>query len=77
MQVSPTAVEVMRDPALFGPLFAAPSWRRWVLVCAVIFGLTDGLTAEDLDDLRRLTRRTRVPETQAREAWLVVGRRAG
>ena len=70
-------LHVMRDPQLFGTVFADPSWRAWRLCAAVIFGLTDGLTPGEHALITRCLGARTLPTQQVREAWLVCGRRAG
>ena len=74
---SVSILHVMRDPQLFGTVFADPSWRAWRLCAAVIFGLTDGLTPDDHALITRCLGARTLPTQQVREAWLVCGRRAG
>jgi len=71
-----TITEALRDPALFAPWFQpAASWAPWFSFLRALFGLP--LDAEGLDIYRRHTGRQTAPTSQAREAWLVVGRRGG
>ena len=70
-------LHVMRDPQLFGTVFADPSWRAWRLCAAVIFGLTDGLTPGEHALITRCLGARTLPTQQVREAWLVCGRRGG
>lgn len=67
-------------PRVFGPLFSAPSWEPWHTALSVLDGHGSELPSE-----RQAWARERLgfapgaalPETPAREAWLVCGRRAG
>lgn len=68
-------LDVMAHPALFGPIFAGPTWDAWRVFLAALFGLP--LTEGQLAQYTALTARTSAPTTPAREAWLVVGRRGG
>ncbi len=71
-----TILEAIRDPALFGPLFRnRESWRAWEALLAALFGLE--LTKEQLATYRRHTGRKHPPKAQAKEGWLIVGRRGG
>ena len=70
-------LHVMRDPQLFGTVFADPSWRAWRLCAAVIFGLTDGLTLDEHALITQCLGARTLPTQPVREAWLVCGRRAG
>jgi hypothetical protein len=65
----------MRDRALFGSWFSGDSWRAW-------FAFLEALFALPMDDDARAiyTRHTgceHPPTQQAREAWLIKGRRGG
>lgn len=72
-----TLLRTMRDPNLFGGWFKdEATWRAWRVFLRALFGLPIILTA-DRAVYERHTGRTKVPTTQAREAWLVVGRRGG
>ena len=77
MTPSVSILHVMKDPQLFGTVFADPSWRAWRLCAAVIFGLTDGLTPEEHALHAKCLGGRTLPTQQVREAWLVCGRRAG
>jgi hypothetical protein len=70
------AVDLMRDPAVFGPEFSTPAWAPW----RAFVGALSGLPPED-DAARELilqcTGRDTVPTTAAREGWMIVGRRGG
>jgi hypothetical protein len=69
-------LQACRDPNLFGPWFQDPTtWQSWLSFLRALFGLP--LEGEDLEIYRRCTGRTEAPASQAREAWLVCGRRAG
>ncbi len=68
-------LDTMRDPALFGRSFAGESWAAWRVFLAALFGLP--LDEAGLEVYRHHTGRRSPPETPAREAWLVVGRRGG
>jgi len=70
-----TILDVMRDPKLFGPWFTGASWQAWEVVLSAIFGLA--LSSSQLALYSRLTGRQQPPGEAAREAWLVMGRRAG
>src|SRR5262245_58300714 len=69
-------LDVMGDPALFGPWFTpATSWRAWQAFLAALFGLP--MSTEQAGLYRAHTSRQDLPASPAREAWLVVGRRGG
>jgi hypothetical protein len=70
-----TILEAMVDPNLFGPWFARLSWTAWRPCLAGIFGLR--MSEAMLEIFQRHTLRQTPPDTPAREAWLVVGRRGG
>ena len=55
--------------------FACESWANWHVLVKAIFGLP--LAASELETFRALTGRSVAPSSPVREAWLVVGRRAG
>jgi hypothetical protein len=67
----------MADPKLFGPWFVKrwASWARWRVFLSALFGLP--LDEEETNVYSHHTGRTVMPTAQAREAWLVVGRRGG
>lgn len=75
--IVPSILEVIGDPALFGPAFGALSWHAWVLCAAALFGLTDGLQADDRAFILRCLGRQQLPTSPAREGWILVGRRGG
>jgi hypothetical protein len=60
---------------VFADWFSGPTWRPWRVVGKAIFG--EPLDADELETFREFTGRTLPPTTQAREVWLLVGRRAG
>lgn len=62
---------------LWDRLLPAESWHAWELCARAIFGLTAGLSAEDSRFIGERTGGRAVPTSQAREAWIVVGRRGG
>ena len=55
--------------------FRGDSWTAWHVLLKAIFGLA--LADEDHDTFHRLTGRTQPPTHAVREAWLIMGRRAG
>jgi phage terminase large subunit-like protein len=59
----------------FFPEFAHESRAAWRALLAAIFALR--LSAAELEIYRRHTERSQAPTAQAREAWLVIGRRGG
>jgi hypothetical protein len=70
-----TILEAMKDPNLFGPWFTGPSWNEWKAFLAALFGLHMG--PNRAARFRRHTGRKTIPTKQAKEAWMVVGRRGG
>lgn len=71
-----TILDAMGDPNLFGPWFRDPAtWAAWRAFLAALFGLPMD------DDMRAIYRdctgRKEVPQSPAREGWLIVGRRGG
>jgi hypothetical protein len=70
-----TILDALTDRALFGPLFAGPSWHAWRIALAALFGLP--LAEADVQRFRRCTGRERPPTGPAREGWFVIGRRGG
>ena len=71
----PTILDALAEPRLFGAQFSGSSWAAWRVVLAGLFGLP--LADEEQTLFHTLTGRTHAPTTQAREAWLIVGRRGG
>ena len=67
--------EVMTDPALFGGLFGADSFKAWRALLAGFYGLP--LDDDELPTWHKLTGRQSAPEAAHDELWLVVGRRGG
>lgn len=69
-------LQACADPHLFGPWFKRPAtWAAWRVFLAALFGLP--MARGDLALFRKYTGRKSAPKQQAREAWLVVGRRGG
>jgi hypothetical protein len=60
---------------ILASVFAAASWRTWLVLLKATFALS--LTDRELETFTRLTNRTRPPATPVREAWFIIGRRAG
>ena len=64
------------DPKVFGHAFRKPeSWTAWFAFLAALFGLR--MDAEQQGIFQACTQREDRPTQQAREAWLICGRRAG
>ncbi len=70
-------LDVMRDEQLLGRIWTEPSRRTWVLAAALLFGLSEQLTADERGLLCRITGRSTLPTTVASEAWFACGRRSG
>ncbi len=71
-----TILSAIRDPQLFKSWFKSPpTWAAWHSLLASLFGLP--MSEADLAIYRNCTGRTEPPTTQAKEAWLICGRRAG
>jgi hypothetical protein len=65
----------LRDPALLGGGFAAPSFASWHVVAKVLSG--EPLSSGELALFRRCTGRKRVPKGPVRRLDLLCGRRGG
>src|ERR1700676_2949253 len=75
MRLSPSILQALDDAMLFGGMFTAPSWRRWRVFLAALYGLP--MDAEALAVFRHHTGRATAPDKPSRYAELVVGRRGG
>ncbi|MGE0703609.1 MAG: hypothetical protein AB7P22_06680 [Vicinamibacterales bacterium] len=75
MTPTPTILDVMTDPKLFGSWFAGDSWEAWKSWLAALFCLP--MTPQQLAIYRTCTQREHPPATRPREGVLVKGRRAG
>ena len=73
--MSPTILDALDHPAVFGPFFRGPSWDAWKVFLAALFGLP--MDAAALAAFQRHTGRTLAPCTPFNEAALVIGRRGG
>lgn len=79
----PTIIDAIADPLLFGAWLKGGSWRAWLVFLRALFGLPIGALRIrtrgdcDLAIFQRHTGRSTPPTHQAREAWLIVGRRGG
>jgi hypothetical protein len=71
----PSITACMDDPLLFAPWFSAPTWAAWRVFLKALFGLL--LTGPERIIYKQHTAREKPATQQAREAWLVVGRRGG
>lgn len=71
-----TIIDAILDENLFRPWFKdLASWQGWLTFLKALFGLP--MTEEECTLFRAITGRQTPPDTQAAEAWLVVGRRGG
>lgn len=69
-------LQAIKDPKLFGHWFRQPeTWAAWRVFLAALFGLP--MDEAERSIFHQLTGRIEPPSAQAREAWLVVGRRGG
>jgi hypothetical protein len=73
--MTPTILDALDDPDLFGDMFNAPSWRPWRVFLAALFGLP--MDDDALALFRHHTARTAPPAKPSRYAELVIGRRGG
>jgi hypothetical protein len=68
--------QAMADPALFGKVFASPSFWTWKTVAKLIDGLP--LTEpREIELFKRCTGRTKLPTKPVRRLIILAGRRAG
>jgi hypothetical protein len=72
---TPTILEAMVHPQVFGPFFKGTSWDAWKALLAALFGLP--MDDAQLALYRQHTGRTAAPAAAFTEAELVVGRRGG
>jgi hypothetical protein len=72
---TPTILEAMAHPAVFGPHFKGASWDAWKVFLAALFALP--MDNVQLERYRQHTGRTTPPAAPFNEAELVVGRRGG
>ena len=71
-----TIVDALRDNELFGRIFQPTSaWSAWRAFLAALFGVP--MSDDQVATYRRHTGRQRPPDTSAREAWVIAGRRGG
>jgi hypothetical protein len=68
---------MLLDPKLLGGVFGAPSFRVWVTLAAVIFGLGYGLSPEEQATVAALIGGRPLPRERVRELWIIASRRAG
>jgi hypothetical protein len=69
-----TILDSIRGPALFGPWFGdTTTWKSWRVFLQALFALP----IEDENLFAQCTGNRPLPTRQAREAFLVVGRRGG
>ncbi len=68
-------LQAMRDPKLFGPWFAGPSWSAWRAFVPVLLALP--LSPDELAIFQKHTGRLTPLGVAALECWVAAGRRAG
>jgi hypothetical protein len=66
-----SVVDLMRGR--FARFFPVTTWRLWIALAAVIFGLGYGLSVEDQEAVLVLMGRTVLPAEAAREVFIVLG----
>jgi len=71
-----TLTQAMSDPALFGAVFAGPSFWTWKVVAKLIDGIP--LTEpREVELFKQCTGRTKLPTKPVRRLIILAGRRAG
>src|SRR5262249_47305564 len=71
-----TLTRALTDPALFGKVFASPSFWTWKVVAKLIDGIP--LTEpREVDLFKQCTGRSRLPTEPVRRLIMLAGRRAG
>lgn len=75
LDVDPGPLVALSDQRLYGSAFQGSTWNAWRVFLAAVFGLA--MTADQLEVYRKHTGREAAPTAQAREAWMIVGRRGG
>lgn len=73
--VFPSIIDVLQDRQLFGPLFRGLTWLAWLAFLKTIFALP--MSQAEATLVRRCTGRQALLRCQAKEAWVIVGRRGG
>jgi hypothetical protein len=71
----PSIIEVMNDPAMFGPFFHGESWGGWRTILKSVYGLP--LSDDELAFFHSIAGGRAPPTAKVREFWAVAGRRAG
>ena len=71
-----TLTQAMADPALFGKVFASPSFWTWKTVAKLIDGIPLAEQRE-VDLFKQCTGRTKLPTKPVRRLIILAGRRAG
>jgi hypothetical protein len=72
---TPSIIQTMSDPALFGPQFNGPSWDNWRVVLKAGDGLP--MTEAEVEFFKSISGGCEPPTRRMRERWWVVGRRGG
>src|SRR5216683_1993247 len=69
------AISILELMASLPAWFKGASWAAWRALLAAFLALP--MSEDELETYRRCTGRTAAPTEQAREGWLICGRRAG
>jgi hypothetical protein len=71
-----TIIDALNDRLLFGPWFADKTlWGPWITFLKALFNIR--MNPSETKMYEKFTKRQKPPTEEAREAWLVVGRRGG
>jgi hypothetical protein len=70
-----TIIEAMTHPQIFGPFFKDESWSAWRVFLRALYALP--MSPAELEVYRKHTGRQCPPTKQARECYVIAGRRAG
>ncbi len=74
--MTPSIIETMCDPALFGRFFRKPeTWQNWRCFLKILFGLDWNETERRI--FAQHTGRATPQRGGYREGWLICGRRSG
>src|SRR5262249_20704644 len=71
-----TLTQAMTDPALFGKVFASPSFWTWRVIARVMDGLPL-VEKREIELFKQCTGRTKLPTKPVRRLIILAGRRAG
>jgi hypothetical protein len=70
-----TIIDALDDPKLFKPWFAGASWDNWRTILKSAFALP--MTSAELEFFHSVAGGRAPPKRQAREVWIIGGRRSG